>query len=369
MTVVNPIWFWALSGLAIPVAIHLLSRKEGPVIRIGSIRFLAETATSKFSSIRLNELALLVLRSLLIVTLLLFLANLFWLKNTEHHTKQWLVIERGLEQESNVVSVLDSLKKSGYEQKQLATGFPSPGEQSDEGPDYYALCEALATEPVQAIVFARNSLANFKGKRIPLPANVTWVASTDDKLPEADTIPLTAGKPLTITVAYEPAFLRDKKIVIAALKSIQSVAPDNLSIIETTAQNFKPRNNTDWLIWLSSEVVSHPGKILRIDPAPAEQLIRPIRKNDWAFTSRLTEDQAIENHLPLELMNLLFGRQPETCLKELTLPNELVWSEKDAVDKPVESGLRAGVSLDKFLLLIIVGLLIAERVLAFYRKQ
>jgi hypothetical protein len=40
MAFLNPLYLWALLGLAIPVAIHLWSRKEGRTIKVGSIKFL-----------------------------------------------------------------------------------------------------------------------------------------------------------------------------------------------------------------------------------------------------------------------------------------------------------------------------------------
>ena len=60
----QPIMLWALAGLSIPIAIHLLSRKEGKVIYLGSLRHLRETSTQQFRGIKLNEILLLVLRSL-----------------------------------------------------------------------------------------------------------------------------------------------------------------------------------------------------------------------------------------------------------------------------------------------------------------
>ena len=40
---------------AVPVAIHLLSRKEGKVIKVGSLRHLRETTTRQFRSLKPNE--------------------------------------------------------------------------------------------------------------------------------------------------------------------------------------------------------------------------------------------------------------------------------------------------------------------------
>ncbi|MBP9924506.1 MAG: BatA domain-containing protein, partial [Cyclobacteriaceae bacterium] len=63
----QPIFLWALTALAIPIGIHLLSRKEGKVVKMGSLRHLRETSTQQFKGIKLNELLLLALRCLLII--------------------------------------------------------------------------------------------------------------------------------------------------------------------------------------------------------------------------------------------------------------------------------------------------------------
>jgi len=69
----QPILLWALAGLIVPLAIHLLSRKEGQVIRLGSLRHLRETSTQQFRGIKLNEILLLALRSLLVILFVLLI--------------------------------------------------------------------------------------------------------------------------------------------------------------------------------------------------------------------------------------------------------------------------------------------------------
>ena len=56
MELINPIWLWGLTGLMIPVGIHLLSRREGKIIKIGSIRHLDETNSKQnFHSVYFRE--------------------------------------------------------------------------------------------------------------------------------------------------------------------------------------------------------------------------------------------------------------------------------------------------------------------------
>jgi len=97
MNFFNPIFLWALAGLSIPVGIHLLSRKEGKLIKLGSLRNLQETSTKQFRGIKLNEIVLLSLRCLLIIILCLLLSGLYWNSSS---VKKWVVVEKGLDIEN-----------------------------------------------------------------------------------------------------------------------------------------------------------------------------------------------------------------------------------------------------------------------------
>src|SRR3990170_3028711 len=112
MQFTNPIWLWALTGLLIPIGIHLLSRTEGKIIKIGSIRHLEATSTKRFKSIRLNELILLTLRCLLIIAFALLLSGLH-LPGVEKKSK-WLYVEKGLLHDPEFSFVIDSLRENGF---------------------------------------------------------------------------------------------------------------------------------------------------------------------------------------------------------------------------------------------------------------
>ena len=367
MSLLNPIWLWGLSALSIPVAIHLLSRKEGPVIRVGSIRFLSETSTSKFSSIRLNEVALLIVRSTLILMLTLFLAGILWPGKISKDAAKWAVVEHGLEQNASLKPILDSLQKSGYALRELSPGFPEIQEQTGATPDYFALSEDLATRNVQAIVFARNELTGFKGKRAALPANIQWITYPDNL--NADKTSLAENlQPIHVTLAYDPDFICDKKIMSEALAAITSIVPGKISMDETLVDNFSSKNN-GWLIWLSDKHAPSSGKVLILKQGVSNQLITQEDKNHWLLTKRLNEENAIDKHLAIELATMFFNQQIHAQLQtgNVTVPNELVWSTNESSE--VATTTTAGISIDQYLLLLIVVLLIVERALAFYRKQ
>lgn len=374
MSLLNPIWLWGLGALAIPVGIHLLSRKEGKTIRIGSIRFLAETSTSKFSSIRLNEVALLAVRILLITLIVLLLAGLLLHVTGKKTSRKWVLVEKSLENDPQIKTALDSLEKNEFEIRRLSEDFPVLDSDSTLiTPDYYKLTESLSQQPdLQAVVFATNSLSQFKGKRISLPDNITWLqdpASTEQNTLANDLSSLNSDT-LYVTLAYEQDFQADKNIIKATLNTLQPLAPKKIVVTETIIQNFQASQQADWIIWLSNEKSVPGSKSIYFRESMLDELIIHETRNTWALTKRLTAEIAVEQHLPVRLMEILFAEELKTKMlrqDKRTASNELAWSTQTTIQSSfVTTGDQ---STTKILAVLISLLFIAERILAFYRKQ
>ncbi len=364
MSLLNPIWLWALGALSIPIAIHLLSRKEGKTIKIGSIRFLSETSTSKFSSIRLNEIALLAIRSLLIILLVVFLAKLIISLTPSDEAHPWVLVESGLENQEGIKTLTDSLKKNGYEIRRLSEAFPTPeSDTSHQSPDYYKLVEDLSrVHNNRFIVIASNTSKNFKGKRIALPENVSWLS-----YPVQQTISITNSTQvdtLRIRLVADKSFDYDKKILRAAIQAIQSSTPAPIVIHEAEAKNDQ-QFSTDWLVWLSYQKLTYSGKSLQFKADPFASLISQNDKNHWVLTARLNEINSVDQHLPVQLMQMLFGQN--FAHDQGIISDELAWSGSKEIKQ--NNTIEASHSADKILILLITLLFLSERILGFYRRQ
>lgn len=370
MTILNPIWLWALSALAIPVGIHLLSRKEGNTIRIGSIRFLTETSTSKFSSIRLNEIILLIVRSLLVLLVTLFLGSLILSSINKNTIAKWAVVENGLEKNPRIKNLLDSLQKNDYEIRALTTDFPLlNSDTSQQTPDYYKLAEQLAQKKTQVIVISSNHASGFKGKRIALPDNIRWLSPAAISSEGNPRESIVSRDTLHIAIVFSNEFLYDKKILIAALRSIETIAPEKIITTEINTSNSTLPVKTDWVVWLSSDLAVPPGKLLRYDNRHGT-LILQESKDSWILTKRLDAEIAVNEHLSIQLMDLLFHNKTQQALStknSLSIPNELVWSDNDETRSANVSGVTS--PTDRIFMILIVLTFLAERILAFYRKQ
>jgi len=219
MQFANPIWLWALTGLLIPVGIHLLSLKEGKIIRIGSIRHLQDTNTKQVKSIRLNEFALLAMRCLLLSLLVFFLSGLHF--HGLEEKRNWLLIENGLNPEPEFSVLIDSLKRDGFEIRSFSPGFPTIENAIDnkKKADYWSLLEELRTKSIeQAVVLSHDFMDGFKGKRIMLPAHIRWLTKRADSLEyilsasrlRADSVILRRGKTNAYRTIFENQLVYDR---------------------------------------------------------------------------------------------------------------------------------------------------------------
>ncbi len=71
----NPAFLWALPAIAIPVIIHLLSRRRLPEVRFPTTQFLRQLEPREIRRLRLREILLLILRTLAILLLVLAFAR------------------------------------------------------------------------------------------------------------------------------------------------------------------------------------------------------------------------------------------------------------------------------------------------------
>ena len=82
MDFAHPTW-WALAGLAVPLIIHLLSKREKHVVAFGSIRFLDDLGSESARSIQLSQYALLFIRLLIVGVVGALIAQPFLHKDEE----------------------------------------------------------------------------------------------------------------------------------------------------------------------------------------------------------------------------------------------------------------------------------------------
>jgi len=420
MQFANTIWLWGLAGLIIPIGIHLLSRKAGNVIRFGSVRHLSDTNTRQFKSIRLNEWVLLILRSL-VITCLVFLISGLHIDAFEKKSK-WLLVDKGLAGDQEFALLIDSLRNNGFEIRSLSPGFPLLGDSliTDQKTDYWSLLEKVEMEPLeQAIVLSNNYIEGFKGKRTTLPDHIQWLSKDPDSreyvanlfeqsedsiairfgrssrrktsfytrkigsqdvnmTPGLDSVTVESPDTISVVVVYDPAFVYDKNILLAALEAVQKKTPVILSVETVPTDRYANRVRTAWVVWLSDKPFpTLDQNLIQVGLADyaSEDLLIPTNNTHgtmkWRLTKRLNEEVALQDHLAVQLALILSATKDLDRIDELdrrTLPEELLWRKTpgDTIQVKASVDTNSGERLISIALLLI---LLAERLLAFKRDQ
>lgn len=405
MQFANPIFLWALTGLSIPIGIHLLSRKEGKVIRLGSLRHVHETSTQQFRGIRLNEILLLVLRCLLIVLFTFILSGLHW--NALGKTR-WVLIEKGLESQPELKTILDSLHEEGYEFRLLAESFPFLEDSASiiSPVNYWSLLEKLQRKNLSdVIVFGQNRATNFVGLRSNLPANMRWIGQPLPPLDytlravqiKADSVSIReghtssdathfttkkVGRPtemtetfdtISIAMVSDEKYSYDQKIIVATLKAISKYFSIEFKLTELQTRDQMP--TSDWLVWLSDKNIPETNsKVLYVKPQfnNQQELFFPAKINQWIITQRLNEEVALQENVTLKLASLLIPReelQKKADSKDRRMISDsIAWASAQTDNKNTIDGI-VSENVNPYLIVFLLFLLFIERFVAYKRNQ
>lgn len=372
MGLLNPMWLWGLLGLGVPVIIHLLSRKDLRVIRIGSLRHLQDGTTRQAIRIHLHNYLLLALRCLIVVAAALLLAGLYFNEKPKH--LRWILVEGDLAEEDQWRGIIDSLENDGYELRRLQTGFPlvAGSLSSQTVPDYWKLAENLARVQLdRCVVISRSRQTGFAGLRPFQDARVSWLTATNDSsrftlasrqvsrdsarirlgnsngrsasfettlsAARVTSPPLAAPQilltPLRVVVSGTNIDAEEKRVVMAALRAVQTQGMVTLDIRESTPAEI---GEGDWLIWLSSDAPPATAIKGAIVKKPAQQsdntslwlgadmFTREISQEPrtaspferlWTLTGPITMQNAVREHLTLQLANILLSDWNEALIK------------------------------------------------------
>ncbi len=409
MQFTNPIWLWTLTGLSIPIGIHLLSRKEGKVIRIGSLRHLHETNTQQFKGIRLNEIILLMLRSLLIILFVLLISGLRFTR-FEKGALKWVLIESGLENNPAVTSQLDTFKQQGYEAHWLADEFPVLDDSLLISPvRYWKLIEELNSLNISdAIILSKNRIEGFSGIRTPLPPNIRWISVPLEPLDYTlnaqtvnDSIVVRTGHTsaekthfttetlsysdwkqsealksidtIQVTIVADNLHQYDKKIILASLKTIEESFPVEIIITNATSYQSKSIGFDEWYISLDDKPIPNSilTKALYSNPQLSKDIIIQEKANRWIITKQLNEEIALNMNLPIQLATLLIPSEKRWKVAaqkdSRMLPDSSAWDDTDLKERNLAS--LTTQSVESYLLALLLITLLIERILAYNRNQ
>lgn len=427
MMFLNPTYLWSLLALAVPVIIHLWSKKEGKVIQVGSLKLLQEADSKQSSRIQLNEWLLLLLRLLIIALLACILAGPRLKKKLENKPLVY-VIEPSLLSNTQIMALVDTLEAPI---RLLQPGFPAF--QQEEIPDlnaippnYWQLASEMETLHADSIVVFTNAFqTGFNGMRPTVKANVNWVildegkpetaaveaiqngdeiallaVSSDskklifntEKLPlnsnrlaiDHDSIKIAVGenqnrlaldtvKPLKIILVYEEDMIDEVKYMQASFSAIANYLESTI-ILDTVQKVPSNLNTYSHLVWLSSKpVINFSGQklIYKPDSLASDLISHQSYSKTFYLTQSLNAANTIDSHLPEQLLAFLdFHPSLEEKIKPY---DKRVVNRAELLPRVrSEKGIKREFSVvdsSKLFWIALVILLFAERILAHYRKQ
>ncbi|MEQ8808675.1 MAG: BatA domain-containing protein [Imperialibacter sp.] len=402
MQLANPMWLWGLLGLAVPLAIHLLSRKEGKVIKVGSLRHLSDSTTRQFKSVKLNEILLRALRSLLLLTVVALLAGLLFQSSTS--LPKWVVVERGAEQRNGISRIIDSLTSKDYELRYLEQGFPLPKDTMSEEQtlSLWFLAEQLGEAKIsEAVVFTKPYMSGFKGKRPPKPEHIAWfdITGNPEKLPaisiiEGDSVWEVSGQiddefteittekvdvkgstavevPIKkVVVVSDEEYTYDAKVLKTALLVLNDLPGFRIDIQSVSAASFSADEEAV-VFWLAS--IAAPAldnDFVFLEETTSDDLLVQLSQKQWQLTRRLNKRVVLEEQLIIELSKFFDADLPAMAESDhRTMPEDWRWSKVVPEEVDVDSNTANYADINQWLVALLILTLVIERLVAWRRGQ
>jgi len=181
----------ALTGLLIPLALHLWNRKQGKEVHFGSIKWLIPAEEKRMSSIKFTDVGLFLVRCLLVLAFVMLLMDLGWWtpleKQQELYNEKWVLVERTLYEDEAIKDKLKGLKEQGYDLRYFESNFPKVelnkktsnrrNKKIQPTPNYWSLLKSIdhsTQQPDSVVLLAIPQLKYFRGERPTINYHLDW---------------------------------------------------------------------------------------------------------------------------------------------------------------------------------------------------
>lgn len=432
MSFINPIWLYGLLGLLVPIAIHLWSKKEGKTIKVGSIQFFPESETRQSSKLHLNEIFLLILRSVIVALLVMLIAQPI-LISAKKKDKTTILIAPTLLEGDQFGSILDTVLAGDYNVKLLTKGLPDLDQEAAQrypNSYYWQLIpeiEGLASSEV--IVFTTSRMTAFKG-RIPASSKkLTWNTippqydatavlkatiydgqynvylgnSTETqtevrrmsfsnpsessdlqfrnsglevKLASQDNwVAVEAVAPTLVSINYDQEFEVDAQLLIAAFRAIETTNGIPVQVEMALILNDKSvSDNADVQVWLSDKqfVYVNDAKVLvyKENIYDNEIIKSSVIRNEYWLNRRLTVANMTTDDLPEYLIKTVFKDELlEAQINSFDQRAIAVQMIQPVTVAPGTILSQEQLAIPHYYWIVFMALMVFERFVSFQRKQ
>lgn len=386
MEVAAPLFLFGLFGLAVPILIHLWSKKTPKTVLIGSIRFLQQSDSQTIKTLRPTDKRLLMLRLLIVTALSLLLAKPFIWEEKAPGTAY--LIDPQYQAHSSIKTLLDTLPATDTA-RWLLPGFPlvndSIGGQKFTT-DYWQLLSDMKQIPASAYqVYSPLYLRDFKGKKQSLPTGITFFQLPEEtRQPAFSEIIQKGNQAFRLKVAseenqtnyqWEPLESTGKALEIGICIQADSAYSEEERILKTaisvlnensllTIKLLENPDSDEWMVWLSDKPTPKRKKLLLADRFN-QQLIEKKGGQVYGIKPGFSAEVALKEQLPLLLEQMLSAEFEAEAADQRSMPiselEQLSGEEKS-------SSVKHASSYENLFWLLLVLLIAAERLITLKRK-
>ena len=369
----NGTMLWSLLALAIPIAIHLISRHQHRRLSFGLVRLIPEAKLTVQRRIKLTQKVLLSVRLLLLVALSLMLAGIScqprdvtpdqvalvtsgWLNDADDAQRQAL-----LDRKRQHGDALQVYLDNGDERLTLQAleTLPTKVEQRPRNTWFQArqfLDDFLAglkdsTSPPILHVYSSARASQFAGHLVALPQSTEWHLAEKPETSESKP----HIQPLAVHLLSVGYTQRQQLMLNAAIDGLNRLASLSLKITHLSAEQGFPIDQRYYAVVHPSNVelqVSIPEiPLFQIEPENLLQIDFPLQLSEEVLKIPLLRRHLNNSWLSREQIESSASVKPTKPVAEQNDP-----SMRDTVDTPT------------WLLLFIATLFMLERVLSEYRS-
>lgn len=346
MSFLNPIVFWGLLSLLIPLIIHLLSKREQETIYFGSNKFLEDTETTSARSFQLSDFLLLLTRLLLLAGLVLALAQF---AKEDNSISKVNYLEYSLKESGDYNSLLSSFEK-GIPTKYFSYDKTLVNDSVAYFPSAYTLIHHLNQSSDSVKVYTSSQSRNFIGAQVIPKENISWQVIPIKENQPADA---TDNSSMNVEILYASQSERHKSELLSVIGLVKEYLPFEI--------NFQ--SSKEWQIHIDTTV----------NDVTDHKLIWQTDSNEFSFDEvtanykmrgPLSKKSMLSADFPLRLTQMLINSRVTDRSREFDVfdPTILV-GNKDVEILKAESPKRF-TSFSKYFWLVVVFLVMIERYLS-----
>ncbi len=287
-------YFLGLLAIAIPIVIHLWSKKTRKTIPFGTIRFLSEDDTQAIKSLIPTEWLLLSLRIMIFVILVLIMSEPLWNKSAQK--TEIVLIDPDYENHPNFNELIDSLQEN-TDVRWFSQGFPVIEDSVIHSDiSHWDLLRDLRRINAGITIISPRRLSQYAGVKPPI-STVNWVSLPQDiqtfvlgdfksgagsvsitgttdlkstQFSHAVISGSSANDSLVVTVAIQSddAFAELHDFIRASIEAINEDSPLQISVVADS--------HAEWLIWLKDEPAPNRRNLLYATTISGQELINQV---------------------------------------------------------------------------------------------